>query len=458
MATDFTLPELGEGIDVAVVTQVLVSEGDHVDVDQPVLEVEAGKATIEVPSPVAGTVDKIHVKEDEEVTVGQVLLSISSAEDGGETEQKNAPVREKKKDEEGTEEEPPRKPQPQKPEAADTDAVKEDNVREGTSQELEKQGAGTASRDTLTERPPSLTVPAAPSVRRFAREIGVDIGRVPGGGHAGRVSIDDVKRYAKELHETLDTHTAAGRPALPPLPDFGRWGGVDRVNMSPINRRTAEHMALCWDRIPHVTQFDRADITELDQLRKKFAEKAEKAGGKLTITPMLVKVVASALKVFPKFNTSVDIDNRQVLYKSYCNIGVAVDTERGLLVPVIKDVDRKNMLEIARELGELADKARMGKLRPDQMEGATFTVTNLGSIGGTHFTPIINWPEVAILGVGRASEEPCLRSADGVCRPRLLLPLSLSYDHRVIDGADGARFIRWVVAAIEEPLLLSLEG
>ena len=308
-----------------------------------------------------------------------------------------------------------------------------------------------------------MPVAAAPTVRQLARELGVDIHQVPGTGLGGRISEEDVKAFTKKLITTAPT--AATRPSsldtlLPQiaLPDFAQWGEVTHEAMSTIRRVTAVHMTAAWLSIPHVTQHDRAEITELEALRKRFAERAEKAGAKLTMTAILLKVVAAALKVFPKFNSSIDMAKQEIVFKKYIHLGVAVDTERGLLVPVIRDVDKKNIIHLALEMTKLAQKARAGKIGPADLGGGTFTVTNLGGIGGSFFTPIINAPEVAILGVGRAQMEPCIHGKDALCSPRLMLPLSLSYDHRLIDGADGARFLRWIVEAIEEPLLISLEG
>jgi pyruvate dehydrogenase E2 component (dihydrolipoamide acetyltransferase) len=311
--------------------------------------------------------------------------------------------------------------------------------------------------------PAAVPVAAAPTVRQLSRELGVDIHRVPGTGTGGRISEDDVKAFAKKLITTPPA--AATRPSTPDtlfpqiaLPDFAQWGEVTHEPMSTIRRVTAAHMTMAWLTIPHVTQHDRAEVTELEALRKRFAERAEKAGAKLTMTAILLKVVAAALKVFPKFNSSVDMAKQEIVFKKYIHLGVAVDTERGLLVPVIRDVDKKNIIQLALEMTQLAQKARAGKIGPGDLGGGTFTVTNLGGIGGSFFTPIINAPEVAILGVGRAQMEPCIHGKEALCSPRLMLPLSLSYDHRLIDGADGARFLRWIVEAIEEPLLISLEG
>jgi pyruvate dehydrogenase E2 component (dihydrolipoamide acetyltransferase) len=303
-------------------------------------------------------------------------------------------------------------------------------------------------------------VPAAPSVRRAARELGVDIGQVPGTGPGGRVSVDDVKAHVKRVMSSGGPRLA-GAPAAPAvasaqLPDFTRWGEIERVPMRAVRRKTAEHLSHAWTTIPHVTQFDKADVTAFEELRLRYAKEVEAAGGKLTVTAMLLKVLAAALKRFPQFNASVDATASEIVLKKSVHIGVAVDTERGLLVPVIRDVDAKNVLQLSVELAQLSERARASKTTLEEMQGGTFTVTNLGGIGGTHFTPIVNWPEVAILGISRSRTEPVF--AEGEFRPRLMLPLSLSYDHRVIDGADGIRFLRWVVEALEQPFLVSLHG
>jgi len=301
--------------------------------------------------------------------------------------------------------------------------------------------------------------PGAPSVRRFDREIGIDINAVAGSGPHGRISVDDVKLHAKQLNAGRASQgVGTGQGAsLPPLPDFTKWGDVRRESMSPVRLKTARQMQLCWSQIPHVTQFDNADITELEALRKKYAKRAEAIGGKLTMAVMVVKVVAQALKKFPKFNASIDMEKKEIILKDSINIGIAVKTERGLLVPVMRHVDQKNMIDISKEVIEIAGKARTGRVSMDDLTGGTFTITNLGGIGGTHFTPIVNFPEVAILGMGRAFVEAGFDDK-GHCVPRTVLPLSLSYDHRLIDGAEGAEFLKWIVDAVSEPLILSLEG
>jgi pyruvate dehydrogenase E2 component (dihydrolipoamide acetyltransferase) len=299
--------------------------------------------------------------------------------------------------------------------------------------------------------------PAAPGVRRLAREIGVEIDEVAGSGPDGRISEDDVKAHARSrLSGRGAGAEGAATPAAMPLPDFARWGAVDRQPLSNIRRTTAGRLSHAWQTIPHVTQFDKADITAMEELRRKYREQVQKAGGSLTVTAMLVKVLATAVKQFPQFNASLDPGAGEIVYKQYVHVGVAVDTDRGLLVPVVRDADRKNITQIAVEVHQLAEKARARKLSLEEMSGGGITISNLGGIGGTAFTPIVNWPEVAILGVSRGIIEPVWRN--GTFEPRQLLPLSLSYDHRVIDGADAMRFLRWVVDAIEQPFLLSLVG
>ena len=284
----------------------------------------------------------------------------------------------------------------------------------------------------------------------------MSIDDIPGTGPDSRISEDDVKAYVKSMMMAPAGAPPGAAIAAAPLPDFSRWGEVDRQPMKSVRRKTAQHLAHAWTTVPHVTQYDKADITELEQLRKKFEAEAEAAGGKLAMTAIAVKVIASALKVFPQFASSIDMAREELIYKKYVHIGVAVDTDRGLIVPVIRDADQKNILQLSVELARLAEKARNRKVTFEDMEGGVFTISNLGGIGGTAFSPIVNWPEVAILGVARGRMEPVYMH--GLFQPRLMLPLSLSYDHRVIDGADAARFLRWVVQALEQPFLLPFEG
>jgi len=444
---EFKIPELGENVAAGDVTRILVNVGDTIARDQPVIELETDKATIEVPSSVAGVVREIKVKPGDKVKVGAAVLAVepSGAGDAGGAVPAPAPAQ------------PAARPAPVQ-QAADTPPP----VR----QEPQKVVAMARPQRPQPEPPPAvparergLAAPAAPSVRRLAREIGVDINEVQGTGPGGRISLEDVKEHARRVLSSVGA-AADGRgvvrPGAMPLPDFSKWGEVERQPMSNIRRKTAEHLSQAWTSIPHVTQVEKADITALEELRKKYSAEVEKQGGKLTVTAILVKVLAAAVRQFPQFNASADMQAQEIVYKKYVNVGVAVDTDRGLLVPVIRHVDRKNIAQIAVELQEAAVKARDRKLTLDDMSGGGISISNLGGIGGTHFTPIVNWPEVAILGVSRARMEPVW--TDGAFEPRLMLPLSLSYDHRVIDGADAMRFLRWVADALEQPFLLSLHG
>jgi pyruvate dehydrogenase E2 component (dihydrolipoamide acetyltransferase) len=306
------------------------------------------------------------------------------------------------------------------------------------------------------------SAPAAPSVRKLAREIGVDVTQVPGSGPGGRISIEDVKEFAKRVMQSFGSAgqaaaaTGGAPPPLRALPDFSKWGEIERKAMSGIRRKTAEHLSSAWNTIPHVTQFDKADITRLEQMRKTYRVEVEKKGGNLTVTAVACKVLASALKVFPQFNASVDMAGEAIVYKRFINVGIAVDTENGLLVPVVRDADRKNLTELSVEIQQLAEKARGRKLTIDDMSGGSMSISNLGGIGGTSFTPIVNWPEVAILGISRGVFEPVWNGTE--FEPRQMLPLSLSYDHRLIDGADAIRFLRWVAEALENPFALALRG
>lgn len=443
MATEFKLPALGENIESGDVVKVLVAVGDSVQKDQPILEIETDKAVIEVPSPGNGTIIELHIKEGETAKVGQLIMVLDG--DGAEAPANPEPA---KKEAARPEEKPAEKPAPSKAEAPETPAAKKPDLK------VVKSAAPNGGK----------AAPASPSVRRLAREIGVDINMVPGSGPGGRISADDVKEYSKAMNAGTSMIPAApvqvsgegtAVPSLP-LPDFSQWGEVEVEEMNNVRRKTAAHMSYAWATIPHVTNFDKADITELESLRKKFGKKAEEAGGKLTVTAISLKVIAAALKVFPKFNSSIDVANNKIINKKYYNIGVAVDTDRGLLVPVIKDVDKKNIIEISAELNEAAAKARERKASPEDLSGGTFTITNLGGLGAKNFTPIINPPEVAILAISRGAIEPVY--VDGQFVPRMMMPLALSYDHRLIDGADATRFLRWVAEALEQPFLLSLEG
>jgi pyruvate dehydrogenase E2 component (dihydrolipoyllysine-residue acetyltransferase) len=449
---DFVVPELGENVAAGDVVRILVKPGDALKKDQPVLELETDKATIEVPSSVAGVVKEIKVKQGQKVKVGEVVLTVddsaaAAAPTPQAAEASAAPAAPA----------PPAAPaQPAPPAAQAAQPAQAAQSGQPAAKVVDINRGASSRPAAATSAPPAASsaaaqVPAAPSTRRYARELGVDITSVEGSGPGGRVSMDDVKAEARSL-----ITGGGGRPAAVPLPDFTQWGEVELQPLKNIRRITAERMAAAWSTVPHVTQCDKADITELEKLRQKYGKKVEKAGGKLTITAIALKVIAAALKTFPDFNASLDVAQNTLILKKYVHIGVAVDTERGLLVPVIRDVDRKNIAELSVELATIAEKTKAGKLQPAEMQGASFTISNLGGIGGTYFTPIVNAPEVAILGMSRSVMEPVWTGES--FEPRLMMPLSLSYDHRVIDGANGIRFLRWVCEAFEQPFLLSLEG
>jgi pyruvate dehydrogenase E2 component (dihydrolipoamide acetyltransferase) len=452
--TEFRLQELGENISQGDLVRLMIAPGAKVSEGQPVMELETDKAVVEVPSTVSGVVNEIKVKEGEKIKVGQVVFTLQGAAtlQTDEARKPNRPVEHVSgqhgarlafqaaiRAEGKTEEQALPPDQPQTRPASFSMPAQLGKV------------AGTEHREAI---------PAAPHTRRLAREIGVDIYEVKGTGPGGRISEDDVKAHAKAALAAAATAAQAparaGHFVAPKLPDFSKWGKIERVSMRGVRRKTAEHLAESWNTIPHVTQHDRADITELEHLRARFAPKAEQAGGKMTVTAIALKVCAAALKVFPQFNATIDMEKEEIIYKQYIHIGVAADTDRGLLVPVIRDVDKKNIVELAVELSQLSQKARDKKITLADMEGGTFTITNLGGIGGTAFTPIVNHPEVAILGLSRSRMEP--EWIGGKFEPRLILPLSLSYDHRLIDGADAARFLRWVAEAFEQPFLLSVQG
>ncbi len=425
------LPGLGENITGGVVVQVLVNVGETIEPNQGVLELETDKAVIEVPAEIAGTIREILVKVGEQIKVGQKIVMIEARVIPAVTVKRPTLAAER--------------PTP-------VSAMPSEKPPTTPAQPL------SPPTPVLAQVPAASLVPAAPSVRRFAREIGININEVPGTGSRGRISIEDVKNYSKFLNQQKSTAAGVlpGGIEVEKLPDFAQWGEIERQTMNKIRQTTARHLSYAWATIPQVTQFDRADITELEKMRQQYAPTIEAAGGKLTITAILLKIVASALKKFPEFNASIDLVKNEIIYKKYYNIGVAVDTEWGLLVPVVVQVDQKNITELAVELTRLSEKARQRKLTIAEMQGGNFSISNLGGIGGTGFSPIVNAPEVAILGVSRARVEAV--HLEGQFVPRLLLPLSLSYDHRLIDGADGARFLKWIITALEQPFQILLEG
>jgi len=466
---DFTIPNLGENVEKADVARVLVTVGDTIAVDQSLFELETDKATVEVPSTVAGKVLAINVKAGDKVKAGQVAIVVEESADKGTGQRAEGTGK-------GTE------VTGQKAASSEASAPSAASASASALPTASAPSSASASAPAPLAAPPSnvvdiasakrvttgapaqtvgssgielaIPVPAAPSVRRYARELGVDITGVEGTGPGGRIGNADVKQYVRDA--MLGSTRPAGSPASRgvPLPDFTKWGAVEAKPMSNIRRKTAEHLSAAWASIPHVTQNDKADVTSLESFRKSYAKKVEAAGGKLTMTAILIKIVALALDKFPQFASSVDMTNQTIIYKQYRHIGIAVDTPNGLLVPVIRDADTKSITDIAVELGTISARAREKKLSLDEMSGGVFSISNLGGIGGTSFTPIVNAPEVAILGVSRGGLEPTWQGTGFV--PREMLPLSLSYDHRVIDGADAARFLRFICDTLEQPMSLYL--
>ena len=443
MIHEIKVPEVSEGVTEGIVAAIAVAVGDAVEADQTLLELETDKAVVEIPTSHAGTVKEIKVAEGDTVKIGAVIVLVEGAE-----------VSEPEGEETATEE-PPAVTGPEEP-AAEPERVEEQPVPEARSEEPEAYrpaGANVDAVDLGTVRRGDDVAPAAPSVRRKARELGVDIYQVQGTGPGGRISQEDVRRYVKQTMERLRSGAGVA-PVGKPLPDFSRWGEVRSEPLSGVRQVTADAMSNAWSNIPMVAQQGRARITEFEKFRKEFNSQADGAT-RLTMTAVLVKICAAALRQFPQFNSSLDAANKQLIFKEYAHIGVAVDTPAGLLVPVLRDADKKDIETLAVELNELATRARERKLKPEEMEGGCFTISNLGGIGREPFTPIVYAPQVAILGVARGRHEPVWNGQDFV--PELVLPLTLTYDHRVIDGADGARFMTWICQAIEYPLQLLMK-
>lgn len=501
MPIEVKLPELGENVESGQVVRILVAPGDSIEKGQSIVELETDKAAIEVPASVGGTVEAVLVKVGDAVKVGQVLLTLAGvaaakAEPAGDAaaEAAPSPAPAPKQPAAKTAPTPPPAPAAKRDSdatvaRAEKDAVEEDEPAEPTpSPEQPPRAApakSAAGRPAPAPEPPpqapapaaepeaptpspaaSHLAPASPSVRRLARELGLDVNAVPGSGPAGRVSLDDVKAHARRLLTSGAQLATASEPAAsvagsatpggPPLPDFAEWGEIERQPMSNVRRLTAERMSRAWSVIPQVTAFDHADVTELETLRKRFAESHKQRGVRLTLTPIILKAASIALTEMPQLNASIDMDRQEIVLKHYRHIAVAVDTERGLLAPVVRDVDTKGVLALASEVEDLARRAREKKIQVAELRGASFTVTNLGGIGGSGFSPIVNHPEVAVLGVARGEWAP--RLVSGTFVPRLMLPLALSYDHRLVDGADGARFLRRMAALLEDPLSWMLDG
>ena len=422
MSIEFKLQALKENVEIVEVNAIKVNLGDIVTKDQPLIEVQADKAALEVPSPAAGKITQILIKQGDQVKIGQLIFVIDPVGAGAAVASSSPP------------------PVPQKtPVAAPIHAPAAVPVATATA---------TKTAPIVLAHDDNKVIPAGPSTRRIARELGVDLGHVPGTGRHGRVSEDDVRSFVRG---SGSNGSSGGSISVPPLPRFEDFGTVERQPMSAIRRATARQMSLSWSIVPHVTQSDVSDITDFEAFRK-----SQSKGPKFTISAFAMKAVVVLLKEYPVFNSSIDVAGNQIIHKKFYNIGVAVDTENGLLVPVIRDVDKKSIVELAEELTSIAERARQRKLDSKDLTGGTFTITNLGGIGGTGFTPIVNYPEVAILGISRGRLQPVVHNGEIV--PRLMMPLSLSYDHRVIDGAVAARFTRRLAEMLENPYQLLIHA
>lgn len=419
---DVRVPRLAEGVESATVANILVSAGDRIEKDQVILELETEKAVGPIPSPAAGQVVKIHVKPGDEVNVGQPLITLTQ-----EGAVEKTPPAEKKAPPAGEPKATRQAPAPPQKTVLPSDAKPSQYQYESAS------GA-----------PP----PASPSVRKITRELGIDLARVQGSERGGRITVGDLKSYVEQLQRRAAA-PALEKPAAaaPTSVDFSRWGAVTKKTLSSLRRTIGQRMVESWSTIPHVTQFEEVDITNVTKLRKEYGPALAKKGKHLTLTPFVLKAVVAALKKYPVFNSSLDEATGEVVLKNYFHIGVAVDTEAGLIVPVLRDVDKKSLADLSQELNDLVERTRKRKVSLDELQGGSFTISNQGGIGGGHFTPIINKPEVAVLGIGRSTLKPVVK--DGKIEARPMLPVCLSYDHRVMDGADAVRFMTDLVGMLE---------
>ncbi len=461
MAKEIKIPQISEGVDTATVSEILVSKGDKIKKDQAVIAVETDKASTEIPSTFSGTVKEIKVSEGDEVSVGDVIIILEEAEEenegsGDEKEKKEASEEKengKKEEKQDKTSEEKEKEETKDKEKKETSEEKKEGEEKSAEQQDEdkstdedkddgKESTERSEKAKSDDKKSSKEVYASPGVRRLARELGVNIQEIKGSGDSGRITEKDVNNHK----EGGGKKSGTGQPELP---DFSKWGAVETKPLNNIKKITAKNVLQSWQSIPHVFQFGEADISGIETYIEDHKEKVEEAGGKLSLTAILTKVVATALHKFPMFNASIDMDKEEMILKKYVNINIAVATDEGLLVPVIKNADQKSIKDLSVEISEIAQKARDQKLSNEDMEGGNFSISNLGGIGGTNFTPIVYHPQVAILGVSRASIKPVY--IDDNFEPRSILPLSLSYDHRLIDGADGASFMNWMVKALEDP-------
>jgi pyruvate dehydrogenase E2 component (dihydrolipoamide acetyltransferase) len=440
MIEEIKVPEIGENIESGKVVAVLVKAGDVIEVEDSVIEIETDKAVVEIPSQFSGTIMEVFARQGEELKVGAVIATIDTQQAA------NQDARAASNGDTGIAGEPAKTPETE----AETPPMP------AAAQQMSAERAPATDSSAPPEAELNLgMIAASPSIRRLARELGVDLRTLPGTGPGDRITEEDIKSHVKQCLTAAADQGARPAAVVPPLPDFGRWGPVETVELSTVRRLTARTTATAWHTVPHVTQFDEADISPVAPFLERNAQKVIDAGGKLTITAILLKICAQALRKFPIFNSSIDLVNNTLVYKQYIHIALAVDTQRGLLMPVVRDADQKNLTRLAVEISELAHRCRNKKIKPEELEGGTFGISNQGSIGGVGFTPIVPWPQVAILGISQSAIRP--RYVDGGFQPRTILPLALSYDHRVIDGAGAARFLGWICECLAYPLTLDLE-
>jgi pyruvate dehydrogenase E2 component (dihydrolipoyllysine-residue acetyltransferase) len=425
---DVSLPKLGEGADSGTVVSVLVKDGDEVKKGQTLIELENEKAVAPIPATVSGKIANVRVKEGDKISVGHIIITL--AETGAE--------------------QPAAEPEAKSTAAPAPEKALSARMEDPAPDPMEKPEADESAPSAAK---PGIEPPASPSIRKLARELGIDLHRIRGSERGGRIVMADIRAYIQRLEKLVaPAKSVSQKPAAPVAPaaerlDFSKWGPVTKKSLTPLRQTIGRRITESWNTIPHVTQFDEADITGLTELRNRFASEYDAKGTKLTLTPFALKAVAAALKKYPIFNASLDELASEIVFKEYYHIGLAVDTDAGLIVPVIRDVDKKSLLDLSREVHVLAKKARDRKIALEELRGGTFTISNQGGIGGAHFTPIVNKPEVAILGLGRGSLRPAVKDKQVV--PRLMLPICISYDHRVIDGGTAARFTVDLIHALE---------
>jgi len=461
---DIKVPDIGD-FDHVPVIEVLVSAGDKVAKDDSLLTLESDKATMEVPAATAGTISQLKVKVGDEVSEGDVISTLEvdddEAGDAADTDGKSASAEADDETAASTDAEPEAKSE-HEPDADQPDEAEPDSDASEDKQPDDNQATNGKTESKQHEQPDSAQAAtaaasadnqppthASPGVRKLARKLEIDIAQVSGSGRKGRITEDDLHEHIRGRMSGAGSTIAGDMPTRKQI-DFSKFGDIETKPLSRIQRKSGVHLYRNWITIPHVTQHDAADITELEAFRQQHNTQAKERGSKLSLVAFLIQASVRALQQFPQFNASLSHDGSELILKHYYHIGVAVDTEHGLVVPVIRDAERKGLLELATELGELSGLARDGKLKPEQMQGGCFSISSLGGIGGTAFTPIVNGPEVAILGVSRASRKPVWDDAAENFVPRLMLPLSMSYDHRVIDGADAARFARYLAAGLSD--------